>query len=191
MGIFDFFKSKPAAAEPASKHDKAPENASRKPAESNRIQEEQNDLPQGPTQGDPDNPHEIDPFPPRNIERMVANINQWATKEQEQEAAKHIPRSPRYREGIPFFPNVDDIIRTQASLIGSYMRQAGFDEEDYGRYVLATIYRLAAYIELIPASERHHHREPGGLFRHLIESGLFAVQIAQSMIFSRSGMMTR
>lgn len=191
MSFFDFFKSKPAPAE--ARTDAKPEpvkgqQTSSGPAPNiDKANSLQDDLAQGPTLGDPDNPHEIEPFPPRKIENLVANINQWATREQELEASQRIPRSPRYREGIPFFPNVDDIIRSQALLIGSYMRQAGFDEEDYGRYVLATIYRLAAYIELIPASERHHHREPGGLFRHLIESGLFAVQIAQSMIFSRSG----
>jgi conjugal transfer pilus assembly protein TraI len=42
--------------------------------------------------------------------------------------------------------------------------------------------RYASYAHLLPASQSHHHRGAGGLLRHAIEVGLYALQMARSAL---------
>lgn len=49
------------------------------------------------------------------------------------------------------------------------------------RYV-ETIRRLAEYIHMLPASEYHHHSQPGGLFRHSLDAALIALRKADNQL---------
>lgn len=51
----------------------------------------------------------------------------------------------------------------------------------------ASIQRYAAFVHLLPASESHHHRGAGGLFRHGLEVAFWAAQASESVIFSIEG----
>ncbi|NMS58705.1 MobH family relaxase, partial [Vibrio parahaemolyticus] len=53
--------------------------------------------------------------------------------------------------------------------------------------VLPVIQRYAAFVHLLPASESHHHRGAGGLFRHGLEVAFWAAQASESVIFSIEG----
>ena len=53
-----------------------------------------------------------------------------------------------------------DALRTKTSLT-----PANF-ERDYGQ----TIGRFMAFVQLLPASESHHHAQPGGLLLHALET---------------------
>lgn len=44
---------------------------------------------------------------------------------------------------------------------------------------ISVIRNLASYVHLLPASECHHHSQPGGLFRHSLEAGLLALKYAE------------
>lgn len=52
---------------------------------------------------------------------------------------------------------------------------------------LDVIYRFAEYIHLIPASEDHHHRGPGGLLIHSIQTAHKALIYAENKKYKRSG----
>ena len=116
-------------------------------------------------------------------------INRWAEEElcRQAEAADAVPRSPKPEEGIPFEKNVPSILKTQAILILRMAKTLGLAEQDFNRFVLQAIFRLAAYIELLPASKQHHHREAGGLFRHSLEVAFEASQMSKGVVFSRIG----
>ena len=116
-------------------------------------------------------------------------INRWAEEEldRQAESADGVPRSPKPEEGIPFETNVPAILKTQALLILRMAKTLGLSEQDFNRLVLQAIFRLAAYVELLPASKQHHHREAGGLFRHSLEVAFEASQMSKGVIFSRTG----
>jgi conjugal transfer pilus assembly protein TraI len=79
-----------------------------------------------------------------------------------------IPRYPPFAKGLPVAP-IDKILATQAELIEKVRNSLGFTIEDFNRLVLPVIHRYAAFVHLLPASEAHHHRGAGGLFRHGLE----------------------
>lgn len=58
------------------------------------------------------------------------------------------------------------------------------------RYI-SVIRNLASYTHMLPASENHHHSQPGGLFRHSLEAGLFALQYADNKLPPTTGAVDR
>lgn len=117
-------------------------------------------------------------------------ISRWAEEEEENPTSKElyaVPRSPKPEEGIPFESSIPAILKTQSILILRMAKTLGLSETDFNRLVLQAVFRLAAYVELVPASRQHHHREAGGLFRHSLEVAFEAAQMSKGVIFSRSG----
>lgn len=97
-----------------------------------------------------------------------------------------IPRYPPFAKGLPVAP-IEKILATQAELIEKVRNSLGFTIEDFNRLVLPVIHRYAAFVHLLPASEAHHHRGAGGLFRHGLEVAFWAAQASESVIFSIEG----
>ncbi len=80
------------------------------------------------------------------------------------------------------------MLQTQNELIQKIRRSTlGFTQEEYDRLVMPVIGSYAAFVHLLPASEAHHHRGAGGLFRHGLEVAFWATQASESVIFSISG----
>lgn len=88
-----------------------------------------------------------------------------------------IPRYPPFAKGLPI-ANTPRILSTQRELINRIKKTLRFNNEEFNRIVAPVIERYAAYVHLLPASEDHHHRGAGGLFRHGLEVGLWAAQRA-------------
>lgn len=99
---------------------------------------------------------------------------------------EEIPRYPPFAKGLPVAP-LDKILATQAELIEKVRNSLGFTVDDFNRLVLPVIQRYAAFVHLLPASESHHHRGAGGLFRHGLEVAFWAAQASESVIFSIEG----
>ena len=59
-----------------------------------------------------------------------------------------------------------------------------FDHETFDRLLLPAIERYASHVHLLPASAHHHHKGAGGLLRHGLEVGFFAVRAAHGHIFT-------
>ncbi len=77
-------------------------------------------------------------------------------------------RYPSLDKGVPF-KSVDAVIKSQQELINKLQLQIGVEDEIWDSMVLPTIRNYASFVHLLPASEAHHHRGLGGLFRHGLE----------------------
>lgn len=97
-----------------------------------------------------------------------------------------IPRYPPFAKGLPVAP-LNKVMATQAELIEKVRNSLGFNIGDFNQLVLPVIQRYAAFVHLLPASESHHHRGAGGLFRHGLEVAFWASQASESVIFSIEG----
>jgi len=99
---------------------------------------------------------------------------------------EEIPRYPPFVEGLPF-SSVDKIFHTQDELIQRIKLVLGFNDEMYEKHLLPVIKNYINFVHLLPASESHHHRGAGGLFRHGLEVGFYAAQFSEGMILSNNG----
>lgn len=86
-----------------------------------------------------------------------------------------IPRYPPFVKGLPA-SHPDRLIETQQELIGQIRESGLASKEVYEEFYLGPLRRFASYAHLLPASETHHHRGAGGLFRHAIEVALWSLQ---------------
>jgi len=103
------------------------------------------------------------------------------------EVPKHteeeIPRYPPFMKGLPAAP-VERILASQAELIQAIEQALALPDELYQSVVLPVIARYAAFSHLLPASESHHHRGAGGLFRHGLEVAHWATLSSQGCLFA-------
>ncbi|MCK7553342.1 MobH family relaxase [Marinobacter goseongensis] len=79
-----------------------------------------------------------------------------------------IPRYPPYDDGFPAV-NPSELLDSQARLIEAIDHEMGMSPGDFDQYVRPILTNYAAFVHLLPASKAHHHRGPGGLFRHGLE----------------------
>lgn len=98
----------------------------------------------------------------------------------------NIPRYPPFAAGLPA-ASVEDIIASQGKLIGDIRTTLGFDNEQFHQLLFPVIERYAAFVHLLPASESHHHRGAGGLFRHGLEVAFLAARSSENVIFTMDG----
>lgn len=96
---------------------------------------------------------------------------------------EEIPRYPPFVRGLPLCPP-KQILETQEELIARIRGTLGLAKHDHESLILPLIESCAAFVHLLPASEAHHHRGAGGLFRHSLEVGAWAAQFAEGRIFS-------
>ena len=100
---------------------------------------------------------------------------------------EEIPRYPPFLKGLPL-PPLERLIATQAELIARLRRELalGDDEDDgterWATYIAPVIHRYAAFVHLIPASEVHHHRGAGGLYRHGLEVAFHAARASRGVM---------
>ncbi|MBU9211614.1 MobH family relaxase [Burkholderia multivorans] len=92
-----------------------------------------------------------------------------------------IPRYPPFMKGLPAV-SPEKLLETQAELIERIADTAISLPAQFERYYLSAIERFARFAHLLPASQSHHHRGAGGLLRHSIEVGLWALQSADKVL---------
>lgn len=98
------------------------------------------------------------------------------------------PRYPPIDLGIPVCP--PEILLEHNQDIVDALRQNISDQQFFDEHYFPAMLRLANMVQQLPASERHHHRKMGGLLRHSLEVGLYAVQMAEDRI-SQDGEITQ
>lgn len=92
-----------------------------------------------------------------------------------------IPRYPPFMKGLPAV-SPEKLLETQAELIERIANTAIALPAQIERYYLSAIKRFARFAHLLPASQSHHHRGAGGLLRHSLEVGLWALQSADKVL---------
>lgn len=85
-----------------------------------------------------------------------------------------IPRYPPFMEGLPIFPPMT-LLATQKELVDG-IRQIIANEALLDEHYMPAMMRLATLVQMLPASQAHHHRGAGGMLRHSLEVGLWALQ---------------
>lgn len=108
------------------------------------------------------------------------------SEKQDQILEEEIPRYPPFSKGLPAASSAQ-LIAMQTSLMTKIKATLPFNETEFNLIAMPIIERYAAYVHLLPASEAHHHRGAGGLFRHGLEAGFWAAQAADSFVFCPDG----
>jgi len=67
-------------------------------------------------------------------------------------------------------------------LLGQIWEQTSIPKDLYARLYLAPLHRYAECVQLLPASESHHHSYPGGMLDHGLELMLYALRLRQSYL---------
>jgi conjugal transfer pilus assembly protein TraI len=103
-------------------------------------------------------------------------------------AAKHpvdeeIPRYPPFMKGLPA-TSPERLVETQWDLIHQIQASGLASGDVFEQHYLSPLRRLAAYVHLLPASETHHHRGAGGLFRHAVEVALWSLQLGDKVLLT-------
>ncbi|WP_165786331.1 MobH family relaxase [Methylomonas sp. Kb3] len=96
-----------------------------------------------------------------------------------------VPRYPPFMKGLPAAP-VERILSSQTELIVAIEQALALPDSLYQSIAAPVIRRYAAFSHLLPASESHHHRGAGGLFRHGLEVAHWATLASQGSLFATS-----
>jgi hypothetical protein len=96
---------------------------------------------------------------------------------------EEVPRYPPFVKGLPMI-DPDVIVETQQELVHKIRHILALEPEEFEGLIYPFIRNIAAFVHLLPASEAHHHRGAGGLFRHSLEVGMWAAQFAEGRIFA-------
>lgn len=91
-----------------------------------------------------------------------------------------IPKYPPYAKGLPAC-DATQLCESQRDWLLQIREAIGFDA--YATHVKPILLAYANYVLLLPASERHHHRGAGGLFRHGLEVGFYSLRSAKNKMF--------
>lgn len=90
-----------------------------------------------------------------------------------------VPRYPPFSEGIPIH-SAEELLASQKKLVTRIMNMTGYDEQERIRYFEQPLLNYAAFVNLLSASESHHHAGVGGLLRHGLETGYKALEICNA-----------
>jgi len=96
-----------------------------------------------------------------------------------------VPRYPPFMKGLPAAP-VERILSSQTELIAAIEQALAMPDSLYQTIAAPVIRRYAGFSHLLPASESHHHRGAGGLFRHGLEVAHWATLASQGSLFATS-----
>lgn len=91
------------------------------------------------------------------------------------------PPSPSIPAGfLPVLGASDLFSEIRADALLFRIHQAlGFAPENHARDVLPLLNQVAEFVQLLPASESHHHANPGGLLTHILEVAAVALLQAE------------
>lgn len=93
-----------------------------------------------------------------------------------------VPQSPPFAKGIRVVSR-EALIESQRELIDSIYGTLSLSRADFDKIAMPLIKRYAGWVHLLPASEAHHHKTAGGLFRHGLEAAFFAAQASRGCVF--------
>jgi len=89
---------------------------------------------------------------------------------------------PPIDEGIPVVSPVS-LIKRQYHLVEEIRNTAGLNRSEFERIYLPVIESVAGFLHLLPASRENHHFTTGGLLRHSLEVGHYALRFSNGKIF--------
>jgi hypothetical protein len=76
------------------------------------------------------------------------------------------------------------LLDTQQTIIDQIRQSLGMPQADFDVLVYPVLERFAAWVQLMPASQSHHHCTQGGMLRHGLEVAFYSARITQGMVFA-------
>ncbi len=84
---------------------------------------------------------------------------------------------------IPVLSAQDILQRSQAlTRLPRIQERMGLTRAAWERDCLTVIDRLAEFVQMLPASESHHHAHPGGLIEHTLECAEYALELRRGQL---------
>ena len=84
----------------------------------------------------------------------------------------------------PLPPAAEDVLLAKnKAILESTYNLLGLSRQEFETNYLSVVLKLARYVQLLPASERHHHNGVGGLFRHSLEVSNAAIRRSTGKAF--------
>jgi len=84
-------------------------------------------------------------------------------------------------DALPVFSGAQLMERSQyATLLQSVLNKTGLSAENNQSDIVPVVQAYAEFVQLLPASEAHHHANPGGLLLHTLEVVDFALAYRRS-----------
>lgn len=98
----------------------------------------------------------------------LASRSRLGTPQQVLPAALPLPSTAlRPANQLPILTGAELLLRTgSAGLLEQIRSRMGLTPDNYQRDVLSLVHNFAEFVQLLPASESHHHAQPGGLLVH-------------------------
>mgnify|MGYP000200344910 CR=1 FL=1 len=97
-----------------------------------------------------------------------------------------IPRYLPFQQGLPA-ADPRRLLAPHWNIVRSIQHTLALERGEFERLVLPVIERYAAFVHLLPASERRHHRLAGGLLCHGLEVACWAARAAEGVVFVGGG----
>ncbi len=113
-------------------------------------------------------------LPPQSMVGTTITFEPAKKKSMSLDDLRNIPRYPPFMEGLPVYPP-ETLLETQKELLDG-IRQLIANQELLDAHYNPAMLRLAGLVQLLPASQAHHHRGAGGLLRHSLEVGFWSLQ---------------
>ena len=117
---------------------------------------------------------------------MIINTFTIFKKKTSKEAATTLQKQTPDIPGILPVLSVDKLIRAHTGHITSLKELAGLSEPNFDRLYKISIHNFARLVQLLPASEAHHHASPGGMLAHTLDVCVIALKKRRSYVLSTS-----
>lgn len=92
-------------------------------------------------------------------------------------------RYPPYDEGF-VISSGEDLLAQHQYLVGRIRYICGLSDADFERLYIPLLTNYAEFVQLLPASQKHHHKGAGGLLRHGLEVGHYSLESSFFKLFS-------
>jgi len=89
--------------------------------------------------------------------------------------------------GVMPVNSVDLLLNHHTGRITQINELVGLSSTNFERFYLSAIKNYARFVQLLPASEVHHHAGPGGMLTHALEVCVMSLKVRRSYLLSDTG----
>ncbi|MGR9052832.1 MAG: MobH family relaxase [Gammaproteobacteria bacterium] len=89
--------------------------------------------------------------------------------------------------GMLSIRSVDELLSPHRGMIVQINELAGLSEPNFDRYYRPAMRNFARFVQMLPASEVHHHAGPGGMLTHTLEVCVVSLKLRRSYLLSETG----
>ncbi|MEW8322371.1 MAG: MobH family relaxase [Candidatus Thiodiazotropha taylori] len=100
---------------------------------------------------------------------------------------KSVLKAEKPNRGLLHAQTAADLLRWYQAQLSRIRQLTSIPDGHYNKLYNDLIQRLAELVQLLPASEAHHHAHAGGLLQHSLETAEAALRIRQSYLLPQGG----